>query len=88
MPVPGQTAQPTGTYTVNNDCTGTMTLNIPGATEADPAMTFRTNFILTEPRGAEGNLAGGIVGGTIVAQRPQILFVLQGGRFSGVGTGR
>jgi hypothetical protein len=81
-------SQPTGTYTVNNNCTGTMTISVPSANTTDPPTTFRTNFILTEPSIQETPIGAGVGSGIVGVQRPQLLFVIDGPRQSGIGFGR
>jgi hypothetical protein len=81
-----------GSYTVNPDCTGTMTISgsadtsdnppIPGVPGADDSDT-RLSFVLTQ---AQVSTQAG--GPPATGARPEFLFVFNDGRFPAVGRGR
>jgi hypothetical protein len=83
-----------GRYTINPDCTGTMTITgsadtsddppIPGVPGGDNGGNTTLSFVLTQ---AQISTQAG--GPPVTGQpRPEILFVFNGGRFPSVGRGR
>ncbi len=83
--------QLTGTYTVNTDCTGTMTLANPPTTGTitPPAVTtFVINFILTQPSVSVSLGAPNLTGLSANQLRPGIVFGLSNARQTAFGYGR
>jgi hypothetical protein len=86
-----------GTYTINSDCTGTMTFtgtaasppSTPGTpTDDGTTSTSTILFVLTQAQTAASGTPTQPGQTPIGGARPEILFVFGGERFSGVGRGR
>jgi hypothetical protein len=84
-----------GTYTVNSDCTGTMTFTGTGETPTTPGTpgaggtsTATVSFVLTQAQTAAAGTPTQPGQQPLGGARPEILFVFNDDQFSGIGRGR